>query len=219
MDTVYAIVLNSDKADLFESILKHASEIALLIGSIIASVAACFGIKAWRVQLHGSYEFDLAKVFYKELLVVKEEIERFRNPWKDISEILEVLRENNLPNQSLQDIMRQEIDKYLYPKRWNRLFKVWNAFQEKVLEAEVLWGEQVKKNIEELNKSIRKLYSSMDSYLRRQSSGLSLNDPFYEELRRIIEKTDILEQPDLFGRALESKFLSLEQFMASKIRK
>src|SRR4051812_4915548 len=100
MDTVYAIVLNTDKIGLFGSILKQASTIALLIGSIIASIAAYFGIKAWRVQLHGSYEFDLAKAFYKGLLVVKEEIERFRNPWKDISEILEVLLENNLPNQS-----------------------------------------------------------------------------------------------------------------------
>jgi hypothetical protein len=151
-------VMNMQAWQSYISIIKDVvTALAALTGGIVAVI----GLRAWRRQLKGKTEYELARRFLRAAFNVRDAIKFVRNPFQMGGEISHALKEAGLdiaPN-SLEFRARSEAA--VYQLRWKKLQEAMSDLEVELLEAEVSWGEDIVNKVKPLRECIGKLYGKI----------------------------------------------------------
>lgn len=195
------------------------TDFAVAFASLIAAWVAVSGLSAWRHQLKGKTEYDLAKRILLGLFRYRDAIHGVRNPvmWGN--------EKPSPPEEKRQHMTRDEIEYYgteqAYQKRWDRVTEQRASLYPELLEAEVIWGTELDERIKKINR----LQGELKNAVRRH---LELQDPKIDERKKdAIEKyhnkkRDILydesfEESDEFSKDMLSEIQSIEEFLKPKL--
>lgn len=150
-------------------------EIFSIIRDIAISGAACVtayvaytGLSQWQKELDGKAKFDVARQLAKSVYALRDQISYCRSPFTASHEFPEGYR-GGLDKPTAEE--EGQAWAHVYAKRWEPVGEAVQAFDTSTLEAEALWGKEIKEKALELRKSVRCLQVDIESFIRNKYSG------------------------------------------------
>lgn len=127
-------------------------DICTIIASGVAVYVGLVGLKAWKKQLKGKTEYELARRYLTAVYKLRDALKDARSPLKSIDEI-----HSDYINEPTERTFMTE-----FLPRWKHITEVVSLLNVEVFEAEVLWGRQAKEIVQPLIFCTAKLYISAE---------------------------------------------------------
>jgi hypothetical protein len=196
-------------------------DVVLAASAVVGAVVAVRGLNTWNRQLQGGAEYELARRVLKLTYRLRDVIKAVRHP---------VMWAAEMPSPSEADaatMSRDEVRHYgtamAYQARWQKVADVRTELQTELLEAEVLWGSELRKRFEALNKLEHELLIAVRSFL-------DVSDPRTHEARkqavfkrqqgaRDVMYDDLSDKGDEFTQDVVRAIQPIEDYVKPHLRK
>lgn len=181
------------------SLFGVAKDAATGLAAIGAVWIGALGLRTWSAQLKGKTEYDLARRILRAVYEVRVRIGYVRNPFMSAGEIATAFEAAGIEDTG--DGAHERASELVYAQRWNKLADAMSDLEVESLEAEVLWGPDVRQTISGLKRRAAELYVAIQRELRWKSgTGLGRVDPDgVEKNDRILYMTSIDPEQDEFA--------------------
>jgi predicted ATP-grasp superfamily ATP-dependent carboligase len=184
--------------ELAKLILQVINTLAVLIGTYVA----IRGINAWKKQMRGSTDYQLARRYLKAAYKVREAIREARSSSIHVEEMVAANKENEMNTNNLMD---KKNTRAVYSVRWEKVRDAMIDLQVELMEAEVSWGKEVVSVNEILKKIANTLFVNIKMYLDHGTgyadmsiiSNYEPEDKFSSEIDEAINKIEIFLRPHL----------------------
>ena len=148
--------------------IKTLSEIITALAASAAAVAAWNGLTAWKKQLHGNTDHDIAWKYLEAVLKLRNAINKtVRNPLISIGES-QASSEEYYGEDKFQSVLIVDptaSTTAVYAIRWNELMKARRELDNAIVQAEIWWGNKVVGLEESLNLCIGTLYVNVKNHI------------------------------------------------------
>ena len=151
---------------LLQEYITLIKDIITIISTIVIGVVAIIGLRAWRIQLRGKTEYELARRLLRSVYKVRDAIKLVRNPFASAGEISSALRDANIETSFGDPDYQARSQGALYQSRWKHIQEGLRDLDLEAFEAEVVWGREVIEIILPLRRQIGELYSHIEIYLK-----------------------------------------------------
>lgn len=182
-----------------------AKDAAVSAAALVAAYVGVRGLGTWQRQLRANTEYQLTKNLLTSLYEVREAIAGVRHPFMQYS------REPDLPEEKVAGMSRSEKEWHAlaqaYQRRWSSVAEAKAKLDANLLEAEVVWGPEIRQKVAPLNGLIGELLVAIQHHIEARnprahydSPGLALvekfhntlyavgdPDPYKERLNQVIE--------------------------------
>lgn len=152
------------------------------VAAIITSTVAIYGLQSWKRELRGKTNFDIARKLLKSAYLLRDEIRSSRSP---------MIFADEFPKEypgALGKVSREEkleAYSYIYQNRWKPISVALQEFDSFSLEAESIWGAEIRERCKKLRGCAHTLFTAMQTELDFISAGeTSRRDEFYENNRK-----------------------------------
>ncbi|WP_043319744.1 hypothetical protein [Microbulbifer sp. HZ11] len=149
-------------------------EVVTLIKDIILAVAAATtafiayrGVARWQEELKGKASFETARSLIRATYKLRDEIDYCRSPFIPASEF----PENYSPLGDRDPKIEGDAYLHIYRNRWQPVSDAVQEFEASILEAEALWGSELKEKSEMLRTCVRDLKSAIQTVIEDKYSG------------------------------------------------
>lgn len=173
------------------------------IGTIIIATVAYKGYNRWQSEIKGRANFDLARSLLGAVYHLRDEIAQCRNPFRAAHEYpddFDPLKDN-------VGVKKDKAERFIYFNRFKSVQDSWDKFNSYASEAEVLWSDDLKKNVMVLNKCVIELSIHIKAWLG-QKHYFQKNPNKGEKYKRVIEAP--LNGDDEFSLKLEAAIKEIE---------
>jgi hypothetical protein len=143
-------------------------DIALAGAACVTAYVAYTGLGKWQQELSGKANFDVARDLAKSIYALRDEISYCRSPFTAGHEFPEGYR-GGFGNHT--DEEEGQAWAHVYSKRWEPVGKAIQALDTATLEAEALWGKEIKEKAAALRKSTRSLQVDIEAFIHNKYSG------------------------------------------------
>lgn len=150
--------------DIF-SIIK---DIALSAAACVTGSVAVVGLGAWRKELRGRANFDVARQLARAAYIVRDQLGYCRSAFTAAQEFPTGYKSSLSTSDSKEE---GDAWAHVYANRWEPLSKAVQDFDTTSLEAEALWGHDVKQQCTELRGCVRVLQVGIEMFLQDKYSG------------------------------------------------
>lgn len=163
-------------------------DILLGIAAIVTAGLAWKGLNRWSAELKGKSEFEVARNLIRATYKLRDAIQSCRNPLMSIYKDPEGGRDNPVTSSTKQE---QEAEALAYAYN-NRMQPVWDALREldlHTLEAEVLWGKEIRLHTDKLRHSANRLFIALQDYIPDKASGgnyLKQDEAYAKQIRNTV---------------------------------
>jgi hypothetical protein len=168
------------------SILKDVSSIS---AACVAMYVALKGLQAWKRQLRGNADFDLARRFLRATYGVRHAVQLARAPFLTAAEMNSALAART---EAMTAVARRGKDDdgemAAYQIRWQRVNAALADFHGVALEAEALWGPDAAAKTAEVIRLANELHHAIQLWVNR--SERPLNQEEDEKVLRTISEID-----------------------------
>jgi hypothetical protein len=155
------------QADTIMQWLSVASDAIVATAAICASVAGVRGLTAWKQQLTGKVEYDLARSLLRSVFQLRDAIKSARNPLVQYTETSDLPGDPLSPEEKKWHALVEA-----YQKRWNPIHEAMTTVDANTLEAEVVWGSSVEIKVKEIRKLVGELRWAIGDYLESQNPNV-----------------------------------------------
>lgn len=149
-------------------IISIIKDITLAVAACVTSYVAYTGLGRWQQELTGKATFDVARDLAKALYALRDEINYCRSPFTAAHEFPEGYR-SSFDKHSAEEEGQAWV--HVYIKRWEPVGKAVQAFDAATLEAEALWGKEIKEKAIELRQCVRHLQVNIKAFIDNKYSG------------------------------------------------
>lgn len=182
-------------------------DITLSIAAGITAWVAYSGLNKWKKELRGKIDFDTAHALIKATYKVRDELKYARSPFIPSHEFPKGYDSFNKNSEKEGDAYT-----FIYSNRMKHVFDATQDFDIRALEAEALWGRQIKEYTQELRMCYRQLNISFEAYIRNKYSG----NVTFESDRNFKEKIEqdiwvSSEEDDLLSIRIKDAIKKIEQ--------
>ncbi|MEO8097881.1 MAG: hypothetical protein ABI811_09285 [Acidobacteriota bacterium] len=126
---------------------------------LVGASVAYLGLQTWKRQLHGNTQFDLARRILKSAYSIREAMALVRSPVLSVGE-----QESALPVEASREHQRA-IRLAACNVRWRVVVDARTEFNTVLLEAEVVFGKDVRSACEGLLQCTKELFFAMEDML------------------------------------------------------
>lgn len=198
--------------------VEFVKDLILTCVAIIGAVVAIMGLSTWQRQLKGRTEYDLSRRLLVSLFKYRDAINFVRYP---------VMWENEMPSPSEEaekisdDQRRFYGTSKAYQKRWDKVQNERTNLYADLLEAEALWGDELK----ELFKVIYDLETELGSYIRYYLVIISpeTHEAKKDSIQRLLTKKrdvmydDLSQEEDDFKKEFRGGVEKIEKYLKPKL--
>lgn len=195
-------------------------DVVLVGAAITGAIVAVKGLSTWKKQIRGQSEYELSKALLVTLLRYRDAIDEVRNPgmWAAEMPYPPAAQEEKMNEQEIQFYGRFEA----YKARWERVQEQRTELYPNLLEAEAIWGK-------ELKDLFSKIFSLEHELLTQVRHCLDLENPKtpesrkeaimkIDEKRRNVLYDDLGEEPDEYKSDIQSAIGEIEVFLKPKLQ-
>ena len=150
-------------ADLISSL----KDIALAIAAGVTAYVAITGLNRWQKELSGKATFEVARDLARKTYLLRDELKRCRSPFFAANEFPEkpALGSSTTPDEDGKKWA------HVYQGRWKPVQEAVQGFDAASLEAEALWGDEIRAKTDELRKCVVSLSVDIDAFISNKFSG------------------------------------------------
>jgi len=171
----------------------------VLLGFAAATTAtvAVIGLKSWGRELKGKAEFEVARNLIRATYKLRDELQICRSPFISAYEFPEGYR-GTLEKSSPQG--EAQAWNHVYKNRW---VPVWSAIQEfdsHTLEAEALWGKEIRTRTDQLRQCVRELNTAIEAVISDKAgegNDFKADREFAKKMRSTVSASRDDEQNEL----------------------
>lgn len=189
-------------------------DIVVGISASAAAIAAWRGLYVWREENKGKTDFDVARRLLISVFRLRDAIKEARNPWIDASEFPPDYRSQSATNQQ-----QGEAWVHVFKGRWTPIREAASEMRALTVEAEALWGSNIRCQTDKLERVAVKLRTAMDAKIRNEAGG---GQDFESDKRfskmvheRLNEHADM---PDDFSKEREDVIKEIEDLVRPHLR-
>ncbi|WP_133408171.1 hypothetical protein [Parashewanella tropica] len=143
-------------------------DICLAVAAVTTAYVAYTGLEKWQKELRGKANFEVARELIKSIYKLRDELSYCRSPFILASEFPENYK-GSFDKHS--DYEEGQAWSYVYSKRWEPVGEAVQKFDTAVLEAEALWGTEIKDKALKLRKCVRNLQVDIEAVINDKYSG------------------------------------------------
>jgi len=195
----------TDEALAWVAIVKDA---VLSVSAIVAAYVGVRGLGAWRRQLRGNTEYQLAKIMLTSVYELREAIAIVRNP------LMHYSRVPDLPQEKLKEMPQREREWHAlaqaYQRRWELIPAAKAKLDANLLEAEVIWGPDIWTKVTPLNRLIGELLIAVQDHLDARNPNGRYESPGPELIKKRHETLYAIGESDPFKERLDEVICSVE---------
>ncbi|NRP10099.1 hypothetical protein XMD509_001208 [Marinobacterium sp. xm-d-509] len=175
-------------------------DIVVALAAGITAIVAYKGINKWQSELHGKAEFEVARDLMRATYKLRDELAYCRSPFVSSNEF----PENYNSSESVSNKENADAWAHVYSKRWNPVGDAIRQFDMAVLEAEALWGADIKNKAMELRQCAHTLHIDIDAFIADKLHGGQdfENKDFAEKVRSSLNDIKLGDENPLTKRIL-----------------
>lgn len=147
--------------------ISAGKDVLVGLSVVTAAVFAYLCLSAWKKELKGKSEYQLAKDVLKSVYRVREAFKHVRNPAIYQYEYPEEMRDHHGHLKREHDY---EGKAHVYEKRWEVMAKAFGELEEHHLEAQVEWGPKFQNRITKLRSCHVDLMIAIQQMLERKKN-------------------------------------------------
>lgn len=199
----------------YQSQVLIAKDVITALATFTASVTAIVALRAWKKQLKGRTEYELARRLLRSVYRVRAEIEALRMPLIYIGEVQKVLKEAGITAEPDEKHYGGRAEALVYQSRWKRLHEALSDLQVELLEAEVSWGDEIIKSQGRLRECITSLFLNVYRRLWQidSSRNYQVDEDTQKEIDRILYKSISNPDVDPFGDEIKGSIEHIEAYL------
>lgn len=159
-------------------------DIIMSIAASLTAWVAYSGLNKWKKELKGKIDFDTAHALIKAAYKLRNELKYARAPFIPAQEF-----PNNYNPIKADSDKKADALAYIYSNRMKRVIEATEELEVRALEAEALWGNQIKELTMELKSCSIHLNISFEEDIRNEYSGykhFQADDVFRKEIKQDI---------------------------------
>ena len=200
--------------------LTALKDLVTIISIVVGGFVAVRGLEAWRRQLTGTTEYELARRVIKAVYALRDALERVRSPLITSAEMANALQETGTEVEPSADNARAATNNAVYQVRWRPVVEAYQALELEALEAEALWGRELRDLILQLKANVNSLLSALDLILRHQAYPDTniLDHATHEVFSRIIYRQSNDPAQDKYSQELNQQVASIEERVRPHLR-
>lgn len=196
-----------------------------LVTGTTAIWAVCIankGLTTWNRQLKGSAEYELARRILKRTYNLREAIAGVRHP------LISSEEQPLPPPEEAQQMSLVKRGYYgvsnAYQTRWQKAVQCKDDLQADLLEAEALWGDEIKNGFSELFSLQQELFFTLRVYLRAMDPDENPDmraeyEKMYAAQDRIIYASFSKNEPDPYAASVDTAIKKIESLLKIHLRK
>ena len=196
-------------------IITATKDIVLIFAAIITAHVAIKGLQSWSRELKGKADFEVARNLIRSTYKLRDEFVYCRSPWIPVSEFPSSYDPSN------KSANREaEAYSFIYVNRWKPVASALQEFETQALEAEALWGTDIKPKTDELRQCARNLQVSIEALISdKAGNGESFkSDPeFKEEVESVV--MEIKKKDNPFTMKINNTIRDIENVIRPHIKK
>jgi hypothetical protein len=150
-----------------------AKDLVTIAAAFFAAYVAWQGLSTWHRQLRGGADFDIARRVLSAAYRIREGIMGARAPFIPVDEMISGMKEAGLTDEQIaaaRDTNKMSL--FAYQSRLNRISKVMTELDVAAIEAEVIWGNEIRDASSELRRCVNELFITVKLYAEQsQRSG------------------------------------------------
>lgn len=143
-------------------------DISLAGAACVTAYVAFTGLGKWQKELSGKANFDVARELAKSIYALRDQISYCRSPFTASHEFPEGYRSGHGTHTAEEE---GQAWAHIYAKRWEPVGKAIQAFDTATLEAEALWGKDIKEKALALRECVRSLQVNIEFFISNKYSG------------------------------------------------
>jgi hypothetical protein len=147
--------------------LTALKDIVVAIAAIVTATAAVRGLRKWREELHGKTAFDVARGLIRATYRLRDELQSFRSPFVRGSEFPQDYQ-SFAQNPHYVDAQAWA---HVYKNRWEPVAVALREFDAQALEAEALWGAQIRDRAQNLRTCAHTVFIAIESTIDDKAAG------------------------------------------------
>ena len=135
----------------FTQLVSLAKDVVTISAAFFAAYVAWQGLSTWHRQLKGGADFDVARRVLTAAYRIREGIKGVRAPFIPVEEMISGMKEAGLTEEQIaaeKDMNKMSL--FAYQSRLNRISKVVTDLDVATIEAEVIWGNEMRDAANEL---------------------------------------------------------------------
>ena len=142
------------------------SDIAVAVAALATGGSAVYGVNRWRREIKGRAAFETARGLLRATYILRDQITSCRHPFISVSEFPNSFNKNNNP------IPTETADAYrhVYKNRWKPIAETISEFDVHDLEAQVLWGNDVKERTDKLRECVQEIKDAIGLFIENVGS-------------------------------------------------
>jgi len=205
--------------DTVQAIVTLIKDIITGLSALTAAVIAMLGLQAWKRQLKGKTEYELAQKFLRGVYKIREAFAWVRNPFQSAAEISQAMKEANLEDLSASDSKyRPRSEAAVYQKRFQKVSEAFLELESIMLEAETLWGEGVREYIKSLRTHSADLLVAIQMYISDMEHNVPYDEEKYNKRMAIMYAITDGSREDPFANEVKKTIKEIESFLKPRLR-
>jgi hypothetical protein len=179
----------------------------------VGAFVAVRGLSAWRKQLRGKTDYELARRLLKASYKVRDAIRIVRHPAIWSGEAAAAQKEVVVDDDDLKGNPNAGRAYAVYHVRWKKVSEAMVELEAEAFEAEVSWGESAKEKIAGLRKHVGTLRFAVEQHIEGMADRSSSNRPKLPDYGDILYDKLDPDNPDDFARSLNDAIGLIEAYL------
>lgn len=194
-------------------------DLAIGAAAVTTAVVAVTGLRNWQRELTGRAQFDVALSLVRATYKLRDEIQSCRSPLVVNSEFPEGAyreRREGTPDE-VADAWA-----HVYIERWKFVQDALREFDAQSLEAEALWGADIRKRTRELHRCVNQLYGAIDAFIHdKRTSGESFaqDRDFAKEVRAQLNSSNLDDENNDLSRKIKNAVQEIDDAVCPHLRR
>lgn len=201
----------------FPEVIAMLRDILVAIAAATTAIVAVIGLRSWSRELKGKAEFEAARNLALATYKLRDAVRECRSPFYDNSELANF----NPAWGGLPDQADANQYAYIYKNRFAPVLTAVQGFDSHVLEAEALWGSEIKSKTDQFRACVQELNAAMGADVaNRRSLGADFNNN-PEFAKQIVDKVTYLpaEENNEFSKRLREAIKEIEEQIRPHLRR
>ena len=184
-------------------------DVCLSVAAITTASMAIYGLKSWKKEISGKANFEVARGLIRATYKLRDEIGYGRNPFTSAHEFPEGYDPLNKTSKK-----EGEAWAYVFTNRWKPIAEAVQEFEAQTLEAEALWGNEIREKALKLRGCASTLRVAMEEMVSNEASGNSIfesDEEFRGKIRAQVWVGWGGEEKDKLSQRIENSISQIEK--------
>lgn len=200
----------------FQAYASIGKDVVVALCSLTGAYVALSGLKAWKRQLLGKTDYELARRFLLSAYKVRDAVKVVRDPYISPLEATECFKGKETAGNTCYDL---EIE--VCRDRLEKLANVWTEYEVVLLEAEVSWGDGIRgssKNLKKCVSTLRSKFRDHIFYARRVKEESKGRGGDLMKVDEVIQDAGNEDAPDKFQSSVNDAISEIADFLSPHLK-